>query len=76
MATYSFNRDWQGVVRYEGWTPDKSTSTNSERDLTLGINYFMEAYNAKLQLNYIRRDYTSSSNPNENIVMSAVQIAF
>jgi hypothetical protein len=37
------------------------------------MNYFLNPDHTKRQLNYIRRDYSSSSKDDENIIMRAVQ---
>jgi phosphate-selective porin len=75
LGTYNFTDKWQGVARIEGWNPDTDNSNNKENDYTVGVNYFLNPDHTKLQLNYIRRDYSSSSKDDENIIMTAVQFA-
>jgi phosphate-selective porin len=74
LASYKLNQKWQGVVRYEKWDPDTSVdNSKDEKDLTLGINYFMDSNHAKLQLNYIKRDIAQGDNSNK--IIGALQIA-
>ncbi len=64
----------QLVARLEGWDPDANTALDAERDVTLGLNYFIDKHNAKWQLNWVHQ--TKQTDKIDNQVISALQYAF
>lgn len=65
LYAYHFSPAWQAVVRGDYWNPNRDLSgdvSNTERDLTLGLNYFLAGHNAKIQFNYTRKDITGPMN--------------
>jgi hypothetical protein len=65
MYAYQFSPAWQAVVRGDYWNPNRSLSgadKNTEKDLTLGVNYYLTGHNAKLQFNYTRKDISGPMN--------------
>jgi hypothetical protein len=75
-ATYAYklNPTWQGVVRYDYFNPDRDQH-NTEKDLTLGVNYYLVGNNSKIQFNYIKRNIggpvNSSGQPVANTSLGA-----
>lgn len=65
----------QGVVKFEGWDPNELSSNDKERDLTVGLNYFIDKYHAKAQLNYIHKDEQGNEIDNDQVI-GALQVAF
>ena len=64
----------QVLARFEGWDPNDNTALDAERDLTLGVNYFIDKHNAKWQLNWVHQ--TKQTGKVDNQVISALQYAF
>ena len=62
----------QGVFKYEEF---EDASNNEERDLTVGLNYFIKQNRFKVQINYINRDESKRKSNNDQVLM-ALQIAF
>ena len=46
----------QAVARYEQWDPNDRRSQDTEWDLTLGLNWYVQKHNAKVQLNWVHKD--------------------
>lgn len=65
----------QAVIRFEGFDPNERAANNAERDLSLGLNYFIANHNAKVQLNYVRKDEQSDEITNDQVI-GAFQYAF
>jgi hypothetical protein len=55
-ATYAYqvSKQWQGVIRGDMFNPNRDMH-NQETDLTVGVNYFMNGNNSKIQLNYVNK---------------------
>jgi len=65
MYAYQFSPSWQAVVRGDFWNPNRDLpgdARNTEKDLTLGLNYYLAGHNAKIQFNYTRKDITGPMN--------------
>jgi hypothetical protein len=54
---YKITPIWQAVTRYDVFNPNRDMH-NEERDVTLGVNYYLNNQNSKIQLNYISRNIT------------------
>jgi len=78
QAGYTLAPWWpklQGVVRFESFDPNELASLDQERDLTLGLNYFIERHNAKAQLNWVHKDEQGDDVGNDQVI-AAFQYAF
>lgn len=73
---YYFIPKLQGVLKYEQYDPNEQAANDKAQEITAGLNYFIEKYNAKLQLNYIHKDEQKASEVNNDQVIGAVQVAF
>lgn len=73
---YYFFPKLQGVLKYEQYDPNQEAANDKAAEATAGINYFIEKYNAKLQLNYIHKDEQKASEVNNDQVIGAIQVAF
>lgn len=65
LYAYQFSPAWQAVARGDYWNPNRNLTgdaRNTEKDLTLGLNYYLTGHNAKIQFNYTRRDITGPMN--------------
>lgn len=51
----------QFVLRYEQFDPDTNAAGDRERDLTVGYNWFLVGNNAKIQLNWVRKDFQTAA---------------
>jgi hypothetical protein len=65
----------QAVARFEGFDPNEGIANNAERDLSLGLNYFIDKHNAKAQLNWVHRDEQGDEVSNDQVI-GAFQYAF
>ncbi len=73
---YYFIPKLQGVLKYEQYDPNEEAVNDKVQETTAGLNYFIEKYNAKLQLNYIHKDEQKASDVNNDQVIGAIQVAF
>ncbi|HLF18418.1 MAG TPA: hypothetical protein VI749_05935 [Candidatus Omnitrophota bacterium] len=73
---YYFVPKLQGVLKYEQYDPNEEVANDKVSETTAGLNYFIEKYNAKLQLNYIHKDEQEASEVNNDQVIGAIQVAF
>lgn len=88
LYAYSLSKPWQLVARGEYWNPNRDlhgASAVHEYDLTLGANYYLMGHNAKIQLNWIRKNIngpvgasttTSFLGPDRNLFLVNFQEAF
>lgn len=65
----------QAVLKFESWDPNELVSLDKERDLTVGLNYFIAKHNAKAQLNWVHRDEQGAEITNDQLI-GAFQYAF
>jgi hypothetical protein len=61
LYAYQINSRLQLVARGEIWNPNLGVSNVSERDYTLGLNWYLRGHNAKIQLNWVRKDIDSGA---------------
>lgn len=76
QAGYFFLPKIQGVLKIEGYDPSEETADNKVTEYTAGLNYFIEKYNAKWQLNYIHKDEEAEDELQNDQVIGAIQVAF
>ncbi len=62
----------QGVFKYEEF---EDTNNKEEKDITVGLNYFIKQNRFKLQINYVHRNESKRDRDNDQ-VLAALQIAF
>ncbi|MBI1978200.1 MAG: hypothetical protein HYS55_05555 [Candidatus Omnitrophica bacterium] len=63
----------QGVIKYDVYEPNERASFDKARELTFGLNYFLDSYHAKFQLNYVFKEGQDSLGDNQ--VLGGVQVA-
>ena len=73
---YLLPQKLQGILKYDVFDLNTDQSGDEEDDYTVGLNWFLCDYNAKVQLNYIYKDFENSKTEDENQVISALQVAF
>lgn len=71
---YFLRSDLQGVVRFEDFDPNERTALDRGRDLTLGLNYFLDKHQAKVQFNWVHKDEQGRERVND-LLLLALQIA-
>ena len=74
-AGYKFLDNWQVVARYDWYDPDTDKKDDERNETTLGVNYFIEKHNAKIQLNYIRAG-EKGTKVDDDIVRLNVQVSY
>jgi hypothetical protein len=74
-AGYRFLKTVQGVVRYDWYDPNIKTNDDAVNEITLGVNYFIEKHNAKLQANYIFKNEETTVIKND-VFRLAMQVSF
>ena len=73
---YYFCPKLQGVLKYEGYDPNEQVSDNKVTETTVGLNYFIDKYNAKAQLNYVHKNEEAEDETINDQVIGALQVAF
>lgn len=48
---------WEGVIRLDSWDPNLAVSGDREIDTILGLNHYVSGQNAKLQFNYVFKNF-------------------
>ncbi len=61
MYAHQVSPKLQLVARSEVWNPNLDAANARERDFTLGINWFLQGHNAKIQLNWVRKDIAAGA---------------
>jgi len=64
----------QGIFKFDSFEQNERAANDRAHDLTFGLNYFLDSYHAKLQLNYVLRQ--GQDDLNDNQVLAAMQIAY
>ncbi|MFH1540274.1 MAG: porin, partial [Elusimicrobiota bacterium] len=72
---YKFLKLYQAVLRYDFYDTDTDTKDNAKTETTVGLNYFIENHNSKVQLNYVLRGEEGTS-VSDDIVRVNVQISY
>lgn len=73
---YLISKKLEAVMRYEGYDPNELAANDAGRDYTLGLNYFIDKHNAKMQINWVHKDERSDNEINNDQVIAALQYAF
>jgi hypothetical protein len=73
--TYKFLKSFQLVARYDYYDLDTNTENNEKYDDTIGINYFIENHNAKIQFNYVYRG-EKETEINDDVIRVNLQISY
>ncbi len=74
-AAYKFLDLYQAVLRYDSYDSDTDVSDNAKTETTVGLNYFIEKSNAKVQLNYVVRGEEGTS-LDDDVVRINLQISY
>ncbi|NCO33251.1 MAG: hypothetical protein GW893_05185 [Armatimonadetes bacterium] len=65
------NPKWEAVARYDTWDPDEIGNGGvnpEEKDTVVGFNYLLEQFHAKLQLNYVHKNFDGVEDRNQILV--------
>jgi hypothetical protein len=54
-AGYKFQPDFEAILRYDTYDPNRAATGDDVTDLIFGLNYYLQGHDAKLQLNWINR---------------------
>jgi len=73
---YYFFPKLQGVLKYEGYDPNEESSDDKVQEATIGFNYFIDKYNAKVQFNYIHKEEEAEDELANDQIIGALQVAF
>lgn len=74
-ACYKFLNSWQAVIRYDWYDPDTNKVDDEKHEGTIGLNYFIEKHNAKIQLNYVYRGEKGTM-VDDDVIRLNVQISY
>lgn len=74
-AGYAFFDSWQAVARYDWYDPDNGQQNDEKYEATIGLNYFIEKHNTKVQLNYVYRGETGTR-INDDVIRASVQVNY
>lgn len=56
-----FTKEFEAILRYDTYDPDRATVQDDVNDLILGMNYYLQGHDAKLQFNWVNRRFGDSS---------------
>ena len=77
---YRFAPKLEGIFRFDSWDPDRRRENGSanvtERDYIVGLNYYINENNLKLQLNYLRKTFNNGVVPSRNLFLVNLQTAW
>jgi hypothetical protein len=80
LYAYDLTPHWQLVARYEEWDPDIGSTRDLEQDVTVGVNYLIERYNVKFQVNYVHKDIDDAApsylGRTRDLVLVNAQVSF
>jgi hypothetical protein len=80
LYAYDLTPQWQVVARYEEWDPDIGSTRDLEQDVTVGLNYLIERYNVKFQVNYVHKDIDDAAPSHlgrtRDLVLVNAQVSF
>lgn len=66
------NPKWEAIARYDTWDPDEIGKVGGvnpeERDTILGVNYLLDSFHAKLQLNWLHKDFDGAEDRDQILV--------
>ncbi|MBI4115631.1 MAG: hypothetical protein HY447_03545 [Candidatus Omnitrophica bacterium] len=71
---YLIPKKLQGILKVDSFEQNERAPDDRANDFTLGLNYFLDDYHAKFQLNYVLRQ--GQDDLNDNQVIGAVQVAY
>jgi len=74
-AGYKILDNLHVVARYDYYDNDTDTSNDEKHEDTIGLNYFIEKHNAKIQLNYIYRG-EKGTQIDDNVIRLNVQVSY
>jgi len=63
----------QGIFKFDSFEQNERAPDDRANDFTLGLNYFVDDYHTKIQVNYVLRQ--GQDNLNDNQVLGAIQVA-
>jgi hypothetical protein len=56
-AGYRFSKNWEGIVRFDAFDPNGSVFGDHEHDTILGFNYYILNHRAKIQFNWVHKQF-------------------
>lgn len=74
-AGYKLSETYQVVAKYDWYDPDTDNKDDDKSETTIGLNYFIEKHNAKVQLNYCLKGEKGRS-INNDVIRCNVQISY
>lgn len=74
-AAYRFLKDIEGVVKYDWWDPDRSAGQDIQNEITGGLTYYLESYNAKVAVNYVKH-LEEGPGVSNDLLRTLVQVMF
>jgi phosphate-selective porin len=74
-AGYKISNSFQLVARYDWYDPDTGKQDDEKHEDTIGLNYFIEKHNAKIQLNYVYRG-EKGTKIDDDVIRVNVQISY
>jgi len=60
-AGYKFQPDFEAILRYDTFDPNRAVNADDITDVIFGLNYYLQGNDAKLQLNMVNRRFGDTS---------------
>lgn len=67
--------EWEILFRYDTYDQNTDADDDGYSEITGGVNYYIDAYNAMIYLNYIHRA-DEVNDPDDDVLLAQVQICF
>jgi len=74
-AGYKITSSLQFVARYDWYDSDMNKKDDEKHEDTIGLNYFIEKHNAKIQLNYVYRG-EKATKVDDDVIRVNIQISY
>lgn len=58
---YQFAPRWESLLRFDTFDPNRDLGNDEVSDAVLGLNYYIQDHNAKLQFNWVNRKFGNGS---------------
>jgi phosphate-selective porin len=80
LVAYRLRPQLSVVGRFDSWDPnvdrDADAASVRERDLVAGVSYLFENFKARLQMNYLNKEFSGSALPGRDLLIVNLQTSW
>lgn len=69
-AGFRFSENWEGVFRVDAYEPNSAAWNDHEVDYIFGINHYVLSHRAKLQFNFVHKQFFGGKSSRNQILFS------